>query len=185
MDTARYARFERPGHAVTGDRSQRSRNWMSRGDEGRLRLRPRDRRRPLPPRLCRALHRRARQDGHGLRRAGAFVVRGQRHRCRKAHDGQRLLLRAKPLTEGRARRSAASSTSRPSPTGHARTGKSSASTRRWEGSGPTGWPTAHTAIATAPCHTGCATTTSADPTAQSEAGHRSAAFTTCVGRTPS
>jgi len=29
QDMARYARFERPGHAVTGDRSQRSRNWMS------------------------------------------------------------------------------------------------------------------------------------------------------------
>jgi len=29
MDTARYARFERPGHAVTGDRSQRHRHWMS------------------------------------------------------------------------------------------------------------------------------------------------------------
>ena len=29
MDTARYWRFERPGHAVTGDRSQRSRNWMA------------------------------------------------------------------------------------------------------------------------------------------------------------
>jgi len=29
MDTARYARFERPGHAVTGDRSQRSRDWMA------------------------------------------------------------------------------------------------------------------------------------------------------------
>ncbi len=28
MDTARYARFERPGHRVTGDRSQRSRRWM-------------------------------------------------------------------------------------------------------------------------------------------------------------
>ncbi len=28
MDTSRYARFVRPGHAVTGDRSQRSRNWM-------------------------------------------------------------------------------------------------------------------------------------------------------------
>jgi transposase InsO family protein len=28
MDTSRYARFERPGHRVTGDRSQRSRNWM-------------------------------------------------------------------------------------------------------------------------------------------------------------
>ncbi len=28
MDTSRYARFLRPGHAVTGDRSQRSRHWM-------------------------------------------------------------------------------------------------------------------------------------------------------------
>ncbi|MCA1680337.1 MAG: IS481 family transposase [Actinobacteria bacterium] len=28
MDVSRYARFERPGHAVTGDRSQRSRAWM-------------------------------------------------------------------------------------------------------------------------------------------------------------
>ena len=28
MDTSRYARFARPGHAVTGDRSQRSRGWM-------------------------------------------------------------------------------------------------------------------------------------------------------------
>jgi transposase InsO family protein len=31
MDSARYARFERPGHRVTGDRSQRSRSWMSAG----------------------------------------------------------------------------------------------------------------------------------------------------------
>lgn len=31
MDSARYARFERPGHRVTGDRSQRSRNWMADG----------------------------------------------------------------------------------------------------------------------------------------------------------
>lgn len=31
MDTARYARFERPGHRVTGDRSQRSRKWMEPG----------------------------------------------------------------------------------------------------------------------------------------------------------
>jgi transposase InsO family protein len=28
MDVARYARFVRPGHAVTGDRSQRAREWM-------------------------------------------------------------------------------------------------------------------------------------------------------------
>ncbi len=31
MDVSRYARFERPGHRVTGDRSQRSRNWMNEG----------------------------------------------------------------------------------------------------------------------------------------------------------
>jgi transposase InsO family protein len=31
MDSARYARFERPGHRATGDRSQRSRSWMSDG----------------------------------------------------------------------------------------------------------------------------------------------------------
>jgi transposase InsO family protein len=29
MDVSRYARFLRPGHAVTGDRSQGSRRWMS------------------------------------------------------------------------------------------------------------------------------------------------------------
>jgi transposase InsO family protein len=28
MDVSRYARFLRPGHRVTGDRSQRQRNWM-------------------------------------------------------------------------------------------------------------------------------------------------------------
>jgi transposase InsO family protein len=28
MDVSRYARFRRPGHRVTGDRSQSSRNWM-------------------------------------------------------------------------------------------------------------------------------------------------------------
>jgi transposase InsO family protein len=28
MDTSRYARFTRPGHRVTGDRSQQSRRWM-------------------------------------------------------------------------------------------------------------------------------------------------------------
>ena len=31
MDTSRHARFDRPGHRVTGDRSQRSRDWMEPG----------------------------------------------------------------------------------------------------------------------------------------------------------
>ena len=30
MDTSRYARFTRPGHRVTGDRSQQSRRWLHR-----------------------------------------------------------------------------------------------------------------------------------------------------------
>jgi hypothetical protein len=29
MDVCTYARFARPGHRVTGDRSQRQRRWMS------------------------------------------------------------------------------------------------------------------------------------------------------------
>src|SRR5712671_5620891 len=29
MDVSRYARFSRPGHALTGDRSQNSRKWMA------------------------------------------------------------------------------------------------------------------------------------------------------------
>jgi hypothetical protein len=76
-----------------------------------------------------------------------------------------------------------SSTSPPSPTGLRPMGRSSASTRRWRGSGPTEWPTAPIAIETEPCHTGSSTTTRPGPTAQLVAGRRSAAFTTSVGRT--
>ena len=46
----------------------------------RLRLRPRDRRRPLPARLRRAPPRRARRDRDRLRRAGARLLRGPRDR---------------------------------------------------------------------------------------------------------
>jgi hypothetical protein len=71
------------------------------------------------------------------------------------------------------------------PTGHARTARSSASTRQWRASGPTGSSTPPIDSATQPCHTGSSTTTSADHTAHSEASLRSAAFTTSVGRTTS
>src|SRR5438093_1945779 len=79
----------------------------------------------------------------------------------------------------------ASATSRSSPTGHAQTAKSSASIKRWPGNGPTGSSTAHTASAPLHCHTGSSTTTERGHTARSEADPRSAAFTTCVGTTPS
>lgn len=74
MDSARYQRFLRPGHAVTGDRSQRSRDWMSAetrvgydyahaivDDHSRLALR-------------RAPQRREGGDCHRLRRARLGVV---------------------------------------------------------------------------------------------------------------
>jgi transposase-like protein len=46
MDSTSYARFERPGHALGGDRS-RGKGWMRPQDAGRLRLRSRGRRRQL------------------------------------------------------------------------------------------------------------------------------------------
>jgi len=52
-------------------------------DEGGLRLRPRDRRRRLPPRVRRALRRREGGDRHRLRRAGARLLRRARDRRRR------------------------------------------------------------------------------------------------------
>jgi transposase InsO family protein len=57
--------------------------------------------------------------------------------------------------------------------------------RRWRASVPTGSRTAHIDSATRPCHTGSTITTGDGRTARSETGHRSAAFTTSVGRTAS
>ena len=54
VDVSRYARFERPGHAVTGDRSPRWRTLDALPAACRLRLRARDRRRPLAAGLRRA-----------------------------------------------------------------------------------------------------------------------------------
>ena len=79
--------------------------------------------------------------------------------------------------------SAASATSSPRPTRRAGTARSSASTRRWNANGPRACATATAPPETERCHTGCATTTSADPTAHSAANPRSAALTTSQGRT--
>ena len=103
MDTSRYARFLRPGHRVTGDRSQRSRNWMRPETQGRLRLRARDRRRPLPARLRRAPRRRESRDRDRLPRASARLLRRARHRRQAADDRQRLQLRQEPLPARAAR----------------------------------------------------------------------------------
>ena len=56
MDTSRYARFLRPGHRVTGDRRSARATGATR--HGGLRVRARDRRRPRPARLRGAPRRR-------------------------------------------------------------------------------------------------------------------------------
>ena len=66
MDSTSYARFTRPGHALTGDRARARRREAG---AARLRVRARDRRRPLAPRLRRAPGRRRAQN------VTAFVTR--------------------------------------------------------------------------------------------------------------
>jgi hypothetical protein len=78
VDVSRYARFERPGHAVTGDRSPALAQVAPLPAARRLRLRARDRRRPLAPRLRRAPSRRAGSDGDRLRRASTRLLRAPR-----------------------------------------------------------------------------------------------------------
>ena len=76
-DWTLYARFQRPGHALTGDRT---RTAADRRAPGRLRPRARDRRRPFPARLRRAAPGRQGGHRHRLHRAGARLLRGARDR---------------------------------------------------------------------------------------------------------
>src|SRR4051812_42068662 len=66
-------------------------------DQGRLRLLPRDRRRPHPPGLRRAAPRREGGDRHRLRGKGACLLRLPRDHHQAADDRQRLRLREEPL----------------------------------------------------------------------------------------
>ena len=155
MDTARYARFKRPGHAVTGDRSQRSRNWMRPetrvgydfahaivDDHSRL--------------AYVELHNdETRSDSHRLRCAGALAWFEENGIVAKRlmTDNAFSYVKNRSLRELLA--ADGSNTCAPSPTDRAPTARSSASTRPWPANGPTAWPIAHTATATGPCHTGC------------------------------
>jgi transposase len=184
MDVSRYARFLRPGHRVTGDRSQRSRRWMRPetrvgydyvhavvDDHSRL--------------AYAELH-----DDETAATVTAFVERALAFFAGQGIVASRLMTDTPSPTSGTApcascSPAAGSATSAPSPTDRAPTARSSASTRRWRANGPTGSPTAHIDSATKRCHTGSTTTTGRGRTVRSETGHRSVAFTTSVGRTPS
>jgi transposase len=133
MDVARYWRFERPGHAVTGDRSQRSRNWMAPGtrvgadfahaivdDHSRL--------------AYVELH-----DDEKAATVTAFVERALAWFQLRGIPARRLMtdnafcyVKNRSLRELLARRECVHR-----PTDRGLTGRLSASTRRWRGSGAT------------------------------------------------
>jgi transposase len=162
MDVSRYARFLRPGHRVTGDRSQRHRQWMR--PETRVGY-------DFAHAIVDDHSRLAYVELHDDEKAAtvtAFVERALTYYAQLGVVVKRLMtdngfsyVKNRTLRELLDRRGIA--TSPPSPTGPAPTARSNASTKRWPANGPTDSPTAHTATATPPCHTGSTTTTGDGP----------------------
>jgi transposase len=179
MDTSEYARFQRPGHRVTGDRSSQDRQHHDGVDVVHA----------IIDDHSRLAYAEIHADAKAVTVAG-FLDRAL---CFYAEHGitpRRLMtdnawayarsrLIRQQLEQLRIRHLTTK------PTGRAPTAKSNASTKRWRANGPTGSSTAHTANAPPHCHTGSTTTTPGGHTARSEANPRSAAFTTYVGRTSS
>ena len=175
-----YARFERPGHAVTGDRTSRPPRRSARvgydyahaivDDHSRLgyaELLDDEARATVTAFVERAL---AFFAAHGIEPEAA-------------DDRQRLELHEQPLAARAARTRARIRHLSTPAAARSRTGRSSASTRRWPASGPTASATALPTPRRRAATLARATTTSADHTAPSAAYPRSAAFTTSVGRT--
>jgi transposase len=185
MDTSRYARFLRPGHRVTGDRSQRSRHWMRPetrvgydyahaivDDHSRLayvELHDDERAETVTGFVERAV---AFFAGHGIAckrlmtdNGFSYVKNRSLRELLARHDIRHLTTQPyRPRTNGKVERFHQT---------------------MWPASGPTDSPTAHLDTAPPHCHTGSTTTTREGHTAHSATGHPSAAFTTSVGRTAS
>ena len=138
MDTKRLARFSRPGHTVTGDRSTHQRREARAGGLGVL---PLDHRRPQPPGLHRAARRRARPTVTAFVAARARVLRRARHPAPAVADRQRLDLypqpRAAELLAATASATAPSRPARPSATA-----RSSATSRPSDANGASASATA-------------------------------------------
>ena len=145
------------------------------------------RRRPLPAGLRRdPVRDQARGNRDRVSRAGARLLRRPRHQGpKRVMTDNAFHLRAQPrasasCSPGNGIRHLTTQPYRPRTNGkverfHQTMARESAC----------GLSTDPTANGPAPCHTGSSTTTPADPTAHSETGPRSAAFTTSVGRTAS
>ncbi len=182
MDTSRYARFLRPGHRVTGDRSQRSRHWMH--PDTRVGF---DYAHAIIDDHSRLAYVELHPDEKAATVTG-FVERALAFFAQNGIVAQRLMtdngfsyVKNRSLRELLARHGIRHLTTQP--TARAPTARSSASTKPWLANGPTASPTAHTTTETTRCHTGSTTTTGTGHTAHSETDRQPAAFTTSVGRT--
>ena len=182
MDTSRYARFERPGHRVTGDRSQRSRQWMSTAKESAMTSLTRSSMttRAWPTSSCTTTR---------AATVTAFVERAldwfrARHPPQAADDRQRVHLHPQPL-DARAPRRPRDQAPTHKPYRPQTNGKVERFHQTMGRSGPTASATTQANITTRPCHTGSSTTTRADHTQGSATAHPPAAFTTSMGRTAS
>jgi transposase InsO family protein len=180
-DWTLYARFQRPGHAVTGDRGSTAAEKKARvgydyahaivDDHSRLgycELLPDAKAATVTAFTERAL---AFFSGHGI---------AAKRLMTDNHWSYTLNRSLRELLETRAVKHLRTPKRRPQPNGkverfHQTMASEWAYGLRYRSS-------RHRA---APCHTGSATTTSADRTARSAGYRRSAAFTTCVGRTAS
>ena len=183
MDTSRYARFLRPGHRVTGDRSQRSRDWMQ--PETRVGY---DYAHAIVDDHSRLAYVELHDDEKAATVTG-FVERAlaffAEHgiAAQAADDRQRLQLRQEPLAARAARPPRHPPPHHQAlPATHQRQGRALPPDDGTRMGLRARLPLTSTPQRT-PCHTGSTTTTGDDHTAHSETDHRSAAFTTSVGRT--
>ena len=173
IDTKRFSRFTRPGHAVTGIRDRT-------GAERRLRVGHEFVHSLVDDHSRLAyteLHRDERAcDGRRLRRGAlAFFAAHGVEAKRLLSDNAWTYTHNRALRELLTRR--ASVTCSPRSAGRRRTGRSSATSRRSSASGRSGRSTDPPSTAPKRCHTGSSTTTRVDRTAPSAEAHRSAAFT--------
>ncbi|MGH3111354.1 MAG: DDE-type integrase/transposase/recombinase, partial [Gaiellaceae bacterium] len=183
MDVSRYARFLRPGHRVTGDRSQslRGRRVESRVGYDFAHAIVDDHSRLAYVELH-ADEKAATVTGF-MERALAFYAEHGMDAKRVMTDNAFAYVHNRSLRELLAGRGVQHLTTEPY---RPRTnGKVERFHQTWRANGHTGSPIAHIDTATRLCQSGSTTTTGDGHTAHSETGLRSAAFTTSVGRTSS
>lgn len=172
IDVRKLARFEQPGHRVTGDRQRRSRRV------GWLRLSALRRRRQLPLRLRRAAPARGHRHHRARARAGVRAPRRARARAGRGSDDRQRAHHTRGERFQASSPAIGSATSPHRPSRPAGTAEQNDSSKPCNENGPTPASGPTQAAADAPCRAISASTTGAAYTAHSTtATRRSAAFT--------